>query len=82
LGLSGSISISFRADKSVAAKRIAYFRSSVMRVPAIDLNAGRVGKKILLLLVPSVPELFHGRGTMSCVLVGRIMVSRLCQQMI
>src|SRR5712692_6391173 len=60
-GLSGSMSMSFREARSVAANRMAYVRSSVMGTPAISLNAGRDGSDILLLPAPRFPGEFHRR---------------------
>jgi hypothetical protein len=56
LGLSLSMAASLRADKTVAAKRIAYFRSSVIGNPLLDF-AGR-GRKAILHQLADKPEPF------------------------
>src|SRR6266849_4859154 len=60
LGSSGCISMSSRAQKIVAAKRMAYFRCSSMRAPQSDLTAGRGGHNSLL-PVAQFPGEFHRR---------------------
>jgi hypothetical protein len=59
VGLPGSIVVSFRAHRIVAAKRIAYFRPSSMGTPRnLVLNAGRGGSQILPRLLPQSPRQF------------------------